>query len=244
VTSRLWAAVWCAAARATAAVGLLCAVVTWGVWGPLVSGTALTVPTFGICVAFGTRRFRPALQTMLCVSVSTVAAAGLLAVSGWAGMGWLLFLAVTSPLARILLRSGRLLRGDPEQRALWDAAVLPGEDDARKDVRATASRAPGQQHGQVTAWTELPDADGLIGMDDQMICGAWRRSYVLLEAPGIGRRLEIVRLRQLYLDELIRRHPDELKRWLASGARAAGNPQPFLERPVTGQGGSSTEDSL
>jgi hypothetical protein len=90
---------------------------------------------------------------------------------------------------------------------------------------------------------DLPDADGLPGLDDGAICVAWRRSYLHLEvAPPAGRRLEVVRLRQLYLDELSRRHPAQVRRWLASGARAAGNPLPFLERPGASPSGDPVVD--
>jgi hypothetical protein len=80
---------------------------------------------------------------------------------------------------------------------------------------------------------ELPTDDSVTTLDDEALCRAWRRSYLQLDASGIGsRRLAVVRLRELYLDELSRRHPAEVRQWLASGARAAGNPLPFLRRPV------------
>ena len=41
--------------------------------------------------------------------------------------------------------------------------------------------------------------------------------------------LELIELREQYLDELTRRHPVEISRWLASGARAASNPMRFIE---------------
>lgn len=40
--------------------------------------------------------------------------------------------------------------------------------------------------------------------------------------------LRVVQQRQLYLDELERRNPAGLAAWLASGARAAGDPTRFI----------------
>ena len=87
----------------------------------------------------------------------------------------------------------------------------------------------------------MPNADGVPALDDGALCQAWRRSYVRLEASRAAEaRLEVVRLRQVYLDELVRRHPAEVRQWLGSGARAAGNPLPFIRRPEC-QGGPSDD---
>jgi hypothetical protein len=67
-------------------------------------------------------------------------------------------------------------------------------------------------------------------LTDLELCTEWRRSFNALEATAhVSLHFEVVRLRQLYLDEIERRHPEGLRRWLASGARAAGNPMPFLD---------------
>jgi hypothetical protein len=80
----------------------------------------------------------------------------------------------------------------------------------------------------------LPPAEELEALDDPALCQAWRRSFVQLQAcRSVRRRSEVVALRQLYLDEMARRHPIQLRRWLQSGARAAGNPLPFLRRRTT-----------
>jgi hypothetical protein len=84
----------------------------------------------------------------------------------------------------------------------------------------------------VVALAGMPGAEGVPALDDGALCQAWRRSYVRLEASrAADARLEVVRLRQVYLDELVRRHPAEVRHWLESGARAAGNPLPFIRRP-------------
>jgi hypothetical protein len=78
----------------------------------------------------------------------------------------------------------------------------------------------------------IPDATlppALGELDDAALCLAWRRSFAALEAArSPSGLLAVVTQRQLYLDELHRRHPDGVASWLASGARAASNPMRFL----------------
>jgi len=70
-------------------------------------------------------------------------------------------------------------------------------------------------------------------MTDAELCQAWRGSYVTLtSARDLGRTAEVVMLRQLMLDEIEARHPNGLRAWLDSGARAAGGPDRFLDRPA------------
>jgi hypothetical protein len=68
-------------------------------------------------------------------------------------------------------------------------------------------------------------------LDDVGLCWAWRRSYIVLGRAGSATlRLRVVEARQAYLDELEHRNPEGLSTWLASGARAAGDPRPFVLR--------------
>jgi hypothetical protein len=70
------------------------------------------------------------------------------------------------------------------------------------------------------------------GVSDGELCRAWRASFAaLLEAPDLAAREQVVRLRQDYLDELIRRHPEPVRAWLASGPRAASGPERYLQAP-------------
>jgi len=54
----------------------------------------------------------------------------------------------------------------------------------------------------------------------------WKKGSALV--PSF-KAFAVVQLRQRYLDELQRRCPQGVARWLASGARAAGNPMTYLE---------------
>lgn len=71
-------------------------------------------------------------------------------------------------------------------------------------------------------------------LSDHQLCKAWCASFAALDnATTMAARLELVALRQGYLDELERRHPSGLEAWLASGARAASSPTRFLSRDDT-----------
>lgn len=79
------------------------------------------------------------------------------------------------------------------------------------------------------------DGDGSTpeSMSDAAICRAWRRSYLLLQRAGsVTARMVVVQQRQRYLDELERRNPTGLSGWLASGARAAGDPSRYIVPPA------------
>jgi hypothetical protein len=66
-------------------------------------------------------------------------------------------------------------------------------------------------------------------LTDEQLCRRWRSSYVALQsAVSAARMMRTVEERQRCLDELERRNATGLAAWLASGARAAGNPLPYI----------------
>jgi hypothetical protein len=204
--------VWRIAAGLTVALGLGCAVVVWGFWGPVASSAAFFLPGFLISLA-AARGVRASLRAGSWTAMGLMAAAGLLAALGWSGAFLLLMLVVTSPVAGLLLRTARL--EPPAEMAVPEDAVALSDSTLLPD-----NQLPG-----------VLDVDAVRTLDDEALCHAWRRSFVRLESSrGADVRLEVVGLRQLYLDELVRRHPAEVQEWLSSGARAAGNPLPFLVR--------------
>lgn len=78
-------------------------------------------------------------------------------------------------------------------------------------------------------------------MSTEELCQAWCASYLVLKDRSsrgeATAALATVAERQRYLDELERRNASGLTAWLASGARVASNPLPYLtetrkERPV------------
>lgn len=213
---------WTVVAGATVVLGSICALLAWGrgIW--IFSLVFCVMLALLLASQFDEPRFRRpvvmALQTTACV----VATVGLVATLGWAGAAWVVLLAATHPaIDQWLIRS----LGPPDP-------VRPGPDD---DLSVAGSAPLLGEHSDTATKTALPDADGITSLDDETLCQAWRRSFVQLATCRLpARRLEIVRLRQVYLDELARRHPAAVRRWLASGARAASNPMPFVDKPLRG----------
>lgn len=71
-----------------------------------------------------------------------------------------------------------------------------------------------------------PDLESL---DDAAVCRAWRASFVALQQQmHFETRLRLVSRRQEYLDALERRNPSGFAAWMASGARAAGDPSKYI----------------
>jgi hypothetical protein len=207
---------WRSIARATMVVGLVCAVAVWGFWSPVAIVIGIFVPVF-LVSALLERGPWPSIRTGVRIASALVAYGGLLAVSEWSGAMLLLGLLVTSPLARIALTTGRLAA------VVEDEMPLDGEP---RDVAPVPA-------------VDMAPAERVPGLDDEALCEAWRRSYVRLESCATAdARHEVVRLRQVYLDELVSRHPSGTRRWLEAGARAAGNPRPFLDRQVHQRGSS------
>ena len=81
----------------------------------------------------------------------------------------------------------------------------------------------------IAAVTQAPQARPVAELSTDELCTAWRRSYFqLLVARDAPTRRGMVERRQDYLDELERRDRSGFVRWLASGARAGGDPGPYL----------------
>ena len=77
-------------------------------------------------------------------------------------------------------------------------------------------------------WIEQP----LDAMNDATLCLAWRTSYVALQRPvPLAIRVRVVDRRQEFLDEFERRNARGFEAWLASGARAAGDPTKYIASP-------------
>jgi hypothetical protein len=81
-------------------------------------------------------------------------------------------------------------------------------------------------------YQSAPEEQQPLGdLSDLELCTAWRRSYLALQrATSPAERLQIVKDRQSFLDELERRGPNQLAEWLHTGARAAGDPSKHFRR--------------
>ena len=85
---------------------------------------------------------------------------------------------------------------------------------------------------ELPAEEQVPDAQPRVPVTELStteLVHAWRASFPsLLRAQTTASVNSRVARRQQYLDELERRDPVGLRRWLESGARAAGDPTRFL----------------
>jgi hypothetical protein len=213
------------------ATGLVSAVAMWGFWGPALTAVAILIPILSVALLAGVRAWQASVRISVGGSLALVACAGLVGAFRWSGAIVVVALVATSPVIRTLLLASRAASGSGRAAVGWEEA--PPETDRVED-RPTLAQPRGNARTGLAWLEELPGADAVPSLDDEALCRAWRRSYLQLDAGfGGGRRLAVVRLREAYLDEMTRRHPAEVQLWFASGARAAGNPLPFLRRPVS-----------
>jgi hypothetical protein len=198
---------WRVAARTSLALGSLWAVVRWGL-GPT-SAIAAVILIVGVSVGImvDLKMVGRAVRASVVVTGVLLTSCAALADLTWSDVVLLVPLAAAGWL---LLASGT----DSV------AGVEEAEESSAQESGAAATHEPERDRQDMT---------------DAELCQRWRRSFTALaDARTPGERLEVVRTRQAYLDEIERRHPAELQTWLASGARAAGNPMPFLTRKASG----------
>jgi hypothetical protein len=217
----LWLVLWSVLGAAGAA-----AVVVWSVgMALLILGLAAG---FGVVVAmvrFGpddsTEPFSDQARQMM-VRYSLVGGSAAVAVSGfaallgaWAAALLLAMCAVCSPTAIGLYQRRRPKPVEPTTPARLHSRIA---DEAPPDAEIEAE--PGRPAPAVVE-------PGLL--NDTELCLAWRASFSALQrASSRQERLSIIEHRRALLDELERRSPHGLMAWLASGARAAGDPSRFI----------------
>jgi hypothetical protein len=202
------------------AVGFLCAIAEWGWPGPVAGAASVALVVAVVVAPFkvddGLDAVPGIARAAVAAGLVLPAVAGLVAVLGLAGLLVFLVLGVTMPGLAALLRGGWRLAAHP-----------PGTRPPGRVPPAALASTPANRTAREERAPRTPHA--LTSMDDDALCLAWRRSFHLLEvARSAGDRLQVVKQRQEYLDELHRRSPQGLATWLASGARASGNPRPYL----------------
>ena len=204
---------WCVYLATT--VGLVCAIATWGLVGVVISAVVVAMATGVVASSMWGEEGRVAVRRVTRVALSaglvTPAAVGLIAVAKSVGVLVVVILTVTTPALTSLVRARRKAKGD--------GRVVRPESTAPRDSASSPSDGPA-----------AGPAPELSSLGDEALCLAWRRSFRLLEtARTAAERLSVVEKRQQYLDELNRRSPEGLAAWLASGARASGNPLPYVD---------------
>lgn len=217
---------WMLVTAVTATVGIWTALQTWPLVGVL--GAFVCVAFVGGSLAEaarperGRRRIRPVAAVAGLSGVSVVAAAGLMAMSGLLGLLVVALLAITCPQAWSALRRRRPTKASGPDIAAQSPEQLPETGTGTATIAAARVEDPEPA-------PDMPEEPWLL--DDYALCCAWRKSYLVLERPhSPSTHLLVVERRQLYLDELERRNPTGLAEWLASGARAAGDPTRFIVR--------------
>ena len=213
---------WSVCASAVTTVGLLCGQARWG-WqgvttGILILALLVTVFTAALFGVVGLRALSRLSWVGLVMGTCLVALTAVVAVFGAIGFLVVLLLVGSSPTVVAVMR------------VLWHS-VMNRFSIARPDVCVVQAHATRED-------IELPrqvamTAEKVSTLDDAALCLAWRRSFVVLEAAvSIESRMTVVQQRQVYLDELERRCPGGIAAWLSSGARASGNPLPYMgDRP-------------
>jgi hypothetical protein len=132
-------------------------------------------------------------------------------------------LQVTLLMALCCPRVVRQVRRFADNSRRWTSVPGPRPGPARHRPSASTSE-------KVTRLLELGPTPGLISaMDTATLCAAWQRSFRMLTAAStVAERALVAHLRQLYLDELERRHPSSLAHWLATHPTASSGPDRFL----------------
>jgi hypothetical protein len=217
---------WLLVTAVTATVGVWSALQTWplvGVLGAFVCvGFVGGSPAEAAARERGRRRLRPVAGIAALSGLAAVAAAGLMAMSGLLGLLMVAVLAVTSPRVWSAMRRWR------RSKATRPAIAPQSPEQPPETGTGTATIAAARVEDPEPL-RDVPEEPRLL--DDYALCCAWRKSYVVLERPhSPATHLLLVERRQLYLDELERRNPTGLAEWLASGARAAGDPTRFIVR--------------
>lgn len=200
--------------------GVVCLVAKWGVPGLFVCSVLGAMSAAVVASAIwsddddGWNAVRKIAKLALVASLLVPGAIGLIAALEFTGVLIVLILAGTTPAITSRVR------------ARWFPAAHRPPPQRDKPV-GTVSTARPRPAAIEPAAEPMPELDFL---DDQALCLAWRRSFVRLEsARSAAERLAVVEQRQKYLDELHRRSPDGLAAWFASGARASGNPLPYVD---------------
>ena len=210
-------------------VGLTGALAAYSAWPFVAFASAFIWTTLLVAVTVWSYRdegevpwYRPWLIGVA-AAVAVVALIGWSLLMGFVGVLLVLLIALSSPPAvRGAHRLARWARRGTRREQLQELADPPRYGGV---MTAPSRSAVVLDDLPVVSCPARPPA----AMDDEELCWAWRVSYVALQhAPSVPARLGAVQTRQQYLDELERRNPEGLTAWLYSGARAAGDPRPYI----------------
>jgi len=174
--------------------------------------------------------------------------------SRWGGLGGLVALSIcgyaaSAGLDTVVLLGLIIASSPPVAVRLWPRLAVSPEtvppDPKPRPRPAPSRRVPARKSSSSTSPPPVgtPPVDwpvprylaavarSLCELSDEELCLAWRRSFKQLQGTaGTERRCAMADVRRAYLDELERRQPAAFAAWIASGARAAGDPARFFIR--------------
>ncbi len=158
------------------------------------------------------RRMRVGLLATAATAATTMTIAGMVAVLGGAATGPLLLLAAVCALP------WAWSRWRPHADRFWTARVGVGTQCPVEPNLPTGDR---------------PLVSVVESLSTPALCAEWERSYrVLRDAPDQAAHHHVTELRRRYLDELDRRDPDGVARWLGADSRpACTSPRRHLTGP-------------
>lgn len=200
--------------------------------GPLAATIMLTAPrpddaapAGAQAVAARTAAVRVGAATAIAMMGLTVIVAGLIALLG----------ALAVPVAAIALAA--VATAGWRHRQAWRAAIntqLTGVEPTIRPGTAVERTNSARRDRAITLGGAGPPlgpvaAVGSEALATATLCGAWQRSYWMLQdLPAGPTRVQLVAQRQAVLDELERRDPDGFARWLATDPRAGSDPGRYL----------------
>ena len=192
----------------------------------VVVGVVVMLAGAGDPAATRASRTRRVLTGAVVLGTSAPACVGFTVVLGAGVLLLMLIVAASSPYA--LSAYARWMRSTSTSSASTSSAAQ------------LAAWAPGFV-APLPGWAPPQLGPDLDLLSTEELCQAWCSSYLVLSERFLRRdtraTLATVEERQRYLDEFERRNSTGLTAWLASGARVASNPLPYLaksyaERPV------------
>jgi hypothetical protein len=176
----------------------------------------------GTWTLIGTLAALGLISTGTAIVVPAGVAAGIGAVVGWAVAGertpkWVALAAAAACGASVLTIAGLAVIAGPATFVAAPAVVAPLLLTRRKTTGSRFTQAP----------ASVPST--LANLSNAQLAREWHTSYTALAAARDPRSLErICALRRCQLDEIERRTPGGLQRWVESGNGVRGDSAPFL----------------
>ena len=167
------------------------------------------------------------LSAIVCVSIGgwvTALGLGALMLPIVAVLSWTGTYRYLAARPRISAWLGRV---DPQTRR-----PSPPEPPTTPDLSRVVTLPPTPERIPEPAAPPAEPPTPVTTLTDEQLCQAWRASFRTLEqlfgTSDTAQQAQLISRRQQYLDELEHRNPHGFARWLASGARPAGDPSRFL----------------